>query len=272
MTVRRIDEGEAAARLGITRDALRWRRRCGTAPKHRLVGRKIMYDVAAVDEYKAKLAEAASAADNTHVLDMFTPRVGETATTDEVCELLQIDHDPWVLDKVLKRHGDEMAAAGWDAAAGTFTRQAIIRIAMRLRASTSPRAARIAKAAKAGSRLMRFDHGTRSQQCASILDRATALAEQVRDDDPGEVWSALNRLDRHVLTGVAVALAAMVDIDKPGVMRFLRSLAPGGSSAEGLQRLVPTRETTDGLPLSALDQIVADEEADAAEAEGEGAA
>ncbi|QAY02783.1 MerR-like helix-turn-helix DNA binding domain protein [Mycobacterium phage Shaobing] len=261
MSARRIDEGEAAARLGITRDALRHRRRRGAAPAHRLVGRKIMYDVAALDRYAAALAETATAADNTHVLDMFTPRVGETATADEVRALLRIDHDPCVLDKVLKRHRDELAAAGWDAAAGTFTRQAIIRVALLLRASTSPRAARIAKAAKAGSKVISFDHGPRSQQCASILDRAMALAEQVRDDDPGEVWAALNRLDRHVLTGAAVALAAMVDIDAPGITRYLRVLA-GGGAAEGLQRLVPTRETTDGVPLSVLDQIAADDEAD----------
>ncbi|QTF82049.1 hypothetical protein SEA_FEFFERHEAD_50 [Mycobacterium phage Fefferhead] len=253
MKGKQLDEGEAAARLGITRNALRWRRRSGVAPKHRLVGRKIMYDAAALSEY-------ATAVDNTHVLDMFAPRVGETATAAEVCRLLRVDHND-VLRNVLDRHGDELAADGWDKAAGTFTRRAIIRIALLVRASTSPRAERIAKAAEVGGRLISFDHGPRAQQCVHILDRAMQLAEQIRDDDPGEIWAALHKVDRHTLTGVAVALAAMVDIDAPGVTKWLRSLAPGGAVA-GLQRLVPTRETTDGMPLSVLDQITADDEAD----------
>ncbi|APD18215.1 hypothetical protein SEA_HAMMY_52 [Mycobacterium phage Hammy] len=253
MRAAQIDEAEAAARLGITRNALRWRRRSGTAPKYRLVGRKIMYDAAALGEY-------VTAVDNTHVLDMFTPRVGETATAADVCRLLRIDHGD-VLRNILDRHGDELAADGWDRVAGTFTRRAIIRVALLVRSSTSPRAARIAKAAKAGSKVISFDHGPRAQQCTHIFDRALLLAEQIRDDDPGEVWAALNKLDRHVLQGVTVALAALVDVDAAGITSWLRGLA-GGGAVEGLQRLVPTRETTDGVPLSVLDQIEADDEAD----------
>ncbi|ASR87220.1 WhiB family transcription factor [Mycobacterium phage LastHope] len=249
-----LSEADAAVRLGITRNALRWRRRSGTAPEHRLVGRKIMYDVAALDEY-------ASAVDNTHVLDMFTPRVGDTATADEVCRLLRIDQSD-VLGKVLKRHGDELAAHGWDRHSGTFTRRAIIQVALLVRSSTSARAARIAKAATAGSRPISFAHGPRSQQCTHILERAFDLGTEVRDDDPGEVWARLRKLDRHTLTGVAVALAAMVDVEAAGITRYLRELSSGGPAADGLQQLVPTRETTDGVPLSVLDQIEADDEAD----------
>ncbi|ASR85351.1 hypothetical protein SEA_TIERRA_53 [Mycobacterium phage Tierra] len=208
-----------------------------------------------------KRAERGRIAENTDVLDMFKPAVGGTATTDEVCRLLRIEYRP-SLANVLTRHGDELTAAGWDRAAGTFTRRAIIRIALLLRPSTSQRAARIAKAAKAGNKLISFDHSPRSQQCVHILERALDLSTQVRDDDPGEVWAALRRLDRHTLTGVAVALAAMVDVDASGVTKYLRSLGVGHGGAEGLQRLVPTRDTTDGLPLSALDQIEAEDEAD----------
>lgn len=254
MTITQLGEGEAAVRLGITRNALRWRRRSGTAPEHQLVGRKIMYDVAALDEY-------ATAVDNTHVLDMFAPRIGDAATADEVCRLLQIDQSD-VLGKVLKRHGDELTAHGWDRAAGTFTRRSVIQIALLVRSSTSARAARIAKAAKAGSRPISFDHSSRSQQCTHILERAFDLSTEVRDDDPGEVWARLRKLDRHTLTGVAVALAAMVDVEAAGITKYLREIAGGGPAAGGLQRLVPTRETTDGVPLSVLDQIEADDEAD----------
>ncbi|QAX95591.1 hypothetical protein I5H03_gp055 [Mycobacterium phage Nibb] len=208
-----------------------------------------------------KREERSRIAANTGVLDMFRPRVGKTATTDEVCRLLRVDYGI-VLRHVLNRHRDELIADGWDRAAGTFTRRSIIRLSLLLRASTSPRAARIAKAARAGSKVISFDHAPRSQHCANVLDRAFALAEQIRDDDPGEVWAALNRLDRHTLTAVTVALAAMVDVDSSGATRWLRTLAAGGGGAEGLQQLVPTRETSDGLPLSVLDQIEADDEAD----------
>lgn len=250
----RLGEGEAAIRLGITRNALRWRRRSGTAPAHQLVGRKIMYDVAALDEY-------ATAVDNTHVLDMFAPRIGDTATAGEVCRLLRIDEGD-VLGKVIGRHGDELAALGWDRKAGTFTRQAIIHISLLVRSSTSARAARIAKAAKAGSRPISFTHSPHSQQCTHMLERAFDLATEVRDDDPGEVWARLRKLDRHTLTGVAIALAAIVDVEGAGATRYLRRLAHGGPAGEGLQRLVPTRESTDGVPLSVLDQIEAADEAD----------
>ncbi|ASR85254.1 hypothetical protein I5H06_gp50 [Mycobacterium phage SirPhilip] len=218
-------------------------------------------EAATVAERRArKRAERGHIAANTGVLDMFKPRVGKTATTDEVCRLLRVDYRD-VLRNVLTRHGDELTADGWDRAAGTFTRRAIIRVALLVRPSTSPRAARIAKAAKAGTKVISFDHAPRSPHSAKILDRAFGLAEQIRDDDPGEVWAALNKLDRHTLTGVTVALAALVDVDAAGVTKWLRSLGNGGG-AEGLQRLVPTRETSDGLPLSVLDQIEADDEAD----------
>ncbi|QJD50454.1 MerR-like helix-turn-helix DNA binding domain protein [Mycobacterium phage Chris] len=208
-----------------------------------------------------KREERSRIAANTGVLDMFRPRVGKTATTDEVCRLLRVDYGI-VLRHVLNRHRDELAADGWDSAAGTFTRRSIIRLALLLRASTSPRAARIAKAARAGSKVISFDHAPRSQHCANVLDGAFALAEKIRDDDPGEVWASLNRLDRHGLTALTVALAAMVDVDSAGATRWLRSLSGGRGGPEGLQHLVPTRETTDGLPLSVLDQIEADDEAD----------
>ncbi|QFG09438.1 hypothetical protein I5H08_gp049 [Mycobacterium phage Yuna] len=215
---------------------------------------------AAADARRARRRdERGRIAENTDVLDMFKPGVGATATTDEVCRLLRVDYRTG-LRNVLNRHGDELVAAGWDKGAGTFTRSAVIRVALLLRPATSPRAARIAKAAKAGSKLISFDHAPRSQQCASILDRAFSLAEQIRDDDPGEVWAALNRLDRHAVQGMAVALAAMVPVDQPGLTKWLRSL--GDTATGGLQQLVPTRDTTTGLPLSVLDQIEADDEAD----------
>ncbi|QFP94838.1 hypothetical protein SEA_MARSHAWN_52 [Mycobacterium phage Marshawn] len=208
--------------------------------------------------------ERSRVAANTGVLDMFKPRVGKTATTDEVCRLLRIDYRD-VLRNVLNRHGDELAADGWDRAAGAFTRRAIIRVALLVRASSSPRAGRIAKAAKTGSKLIAFDHAPRSQQCAAVLDRSFTLAERLRDDDPGEVWAALNKLDRHTVQAMAVALAAMVPIDSPGVTRWLRTLGAANNGADGLQHLVPTRETSTGLPLSVLDQIEADDEADHAD-------
>ena len=188
-------------------------------------------------------AERDAVAGNTFVLDMFKPAIGGVATTDEVCRLLRVGYRP-NLCNVLNRHGDELVSDGWDRAAGTFTRRAVIRMAMLLRPSTSARAARIAKAARAGIRLLSFDHPAREQQCASVLNRAFALAEDVRDDDPGEVWAGLRKLDRHVLAGVAVTLAAMVDIDAPGATRYLRELAGGDAApVDGVRRLVPPHTT-----------------------------
>uniref|UniRef100_A0AAU8GPJ6 Helix-turn-helix DNA binding domain protein n=1 Tax=Mycobacterium phage Pharb TaxID=3136626 RepID=A0AAU8GPJ6_9VIRU len=206
-----------------------------------------------------KRDERSRIAANTGVLDLFKPRVGEVATADEVCRLLRIE-GRGSLRNVINRHGDELAADGWDRATNTFTRRAIIRVALMLRPSSSPRAGRIAMAAKAGSKVISFNHAPLSRMTQGALDRAYELAAQVRDDDPGEVWAALNKVDRHTLQAMAVALAALTPIEEPGVTRYLRSLAGGGNPAAGLARLVPTRETSDGVPLSALDQIEADDE------------
>ncbi|AEK09863.1 hypothetical protein SEA_SHEDLOCKHOLMES_53 [Mycobacterium phage ShedlockHolmes] len=218
-----------------------------------------MTSIEVAERRARKREERGRIAANTGVLDLFRPRIGEVASAEEVCRLLAIE-SRGSLRNVLNRHGDELAADGWDRAANTFTRRAVIRIALMLRASSSPRAGRIAMAAKAGSKVISFDHAPLSRMTQGVLDRAYELAAQVRDEDPGEVWAALGRLDRHTLQGVAVALAALTPIESSGVTRYLRSLAGGGNPAAGLARLVPTRETSDGMPLSLLDQIEADDE------------
>ncbi|WP_006246613.1 hypothetical protein [Mycolicibacterium tusciae] len=72
------------------------------------------------------------------------------------------------------------------------------------------------------------------------MDTALETAERVREDH-AEVWRTLSGLDRDDLQAVAVALAAMVTLDQPGILRWLQAL-PGGdrpSAASGLAMIVP---------------------------------
>lgn len=197
---------------------------------------------------------------NTPVLDYCPQHVGETLTTDEVCELFGVIYDP-TLRHSLDRHGDELRADGWDHEAGTFTRRAVLRLAMMFRSSTSLMASRIAKAAEDYHRLIKFTSSPEQVRRADdTLSLAFDLVEQVHDDDPAEVWARLGKLDDYALKSAVVALSALVPEDLP-VLGWLARLAPEGAmmnrAAMGLALLLPTPESADGVPSSAISEGLA---------------
>ncbi|WNM74138.1 hypothetical protein SEA_NERGAL_47 [Mycobacterium Phage Nergal] len=194
---------------------------------------------------------------NTAVLDEFEPAIGDQATTEQTAELLGVTPYSATLRNVLNRHRDELIADGWDQAKGTFTRRAIIRLALIMR---SDKAKAIAEAAGARYRVISFSAGEKLRhvrRCQAVMDQALEVAERVKDDDPAEVWAALNGLDRYTLQAVAVALGAMVPLDQPGTLQWLSALpsryarhSDQSLAASGLALIVPTPETADGVPLS----------------------
>jgi hypothetical protein len=204
-------------------------------------------------------------AGRTFVLDDFEPAIGEVASTAEVCALLKVDAST-TLRNVTRRHGDELAADGWNQTKGTYTRRAIIRVALMLRGQTSPRAGLIAEALGARKRPLKFAGGDELanvrhiRQCQVFVAKAFEAVERIRDDDPAELWADLNDLDVYSLQGLVMALAALVPDDTRGLGDWLRAFKVGvrpraeGGLASGLSLLVPTKESADGgIPVGRLD-------------------
>ncbi|MDM2104777.1 hypothetical protein PP405_14325 [Mycobacteroides abscessus] len=192
---------------------------------------------------------------NASVLDHCPQQIGETLAVAEVCELLGVLHNP-TLRKVLERHGDELRANGWDPEEGTFTRAAVIRVALMLRPSTSLMAGRIAKAVKDFDRLIKFELTTeQSMIAADVLDEAIELTERVREQDPAEVWTQLGKLDDYTIKSVVIALAAMVRTEDTTALDWLGSLVPASAlyrPVNGLALLLPVPDTADGVAMSAI--------------------
>lgn len=192
---------------------------------------------------------------NASVLDHCPQQIGETLGVAEVCELLGVLHNP-TLRKVLERHGDELRANGWDPEEGTFTRAAVIRVALMLRPSTSLMAGRIAKAVKDFDRLIKFELTTeQSMIAADVLDEAIELTERVREQDPAEVWAQLGKLDDYTIKSVVIALAAMVRTEDTTALDWLGSLVPASAlyrPVNGLALLLPVPDTADGVAISAI--------------------
>lgn len=212
--------------------------------------------------HERKRERRGALAANTAVLDRFEPLVGESATTSEVRALLGISAT--TLRNALNRHSDELRADGWDLTADTFTRRAVIRLALILR---SPNAKAIAEAAGARYRVMKFTPGERLRhvrRCQAIMDQSLEIAEAIKDEDPAENWQTLNGLDRYTLQGIVVALGALVQLDAAGHMHWLAALPPRhgwggngrdprGGAASGLSMIIPTPDTCNGVPVSQLD-------------------
>lgn len=192
---------------------------------------------------------------NASVLDHCPQQIGETLGVAEVCELLGVLHNP-TLRKVLERHGDELRANGWDPEEGTFTRAAVIRVALMLRPSTSLMAGRIAKAVKDFDRLIKFELTTeQSMIAADVLDEAIELTERVREQDPAEVWAQLGKFDDYTIKSVVIALAAMVRTEDTTALDWLGSLVPASAlyrPVNGLALLLPVPDTADGVAMSAI--------------------
>lgn len=196
---------------------------------------------------------------NTSILDDFIGDT-ETLTTRELCELLHIRADT-TMRNVMRYHRDELEADGYNpvgdpAGGGTFNRRAIIRVAMMVRKPTSQIAGKIAEAAGARYERIAFgdgNNGAHASRCSSIIDRAAAVAVAVHDEDPAEVWAELNGLDRYTLQGVVVTLAAMVPVDQPHktLLQWVGQLS--SSNAAGMTKLIPSRRSATGLPLSLVD-------------------
>lgn len=211
-------------------------------------------------------------ADDTYVLGALGMNIRDGATFDEVRELFGVKYE--TLRSVTRCHGDELAADGWDPQAQTFSHRAVIRVALLLRPSTSSVSARIhdvfglralmsegaraaktrrhkaAKVAQSKRRETASAADMHIKRCQTLIDQASKLVTQVRDEDPLDVWMGLDQLDGYDLRAMTMTLAALVPDGLGGLGAWLRDIKPPdfevdkpkSERAVGLSVLVPARE------------------------------
>ncbi|AOT23176.1 hypothetical protein SEA_TAQUITO_56 [Mycobacterium phage Taquito] len=201
---------------------------------------------------------------NTEVLDDFGITT-QIVTTDELCSVLRIV--PQALRNILRTHRQELLDAGYSPEdGGWFTREAVMRVALLLRPTTSAVAGQIAEAA--GMRYTRITFGgggAHASRCSAIIDQAVDVAQRVHEECPAELWHDLTKMNRYELQALAVALAAMVPVDeasKNELLGWVAGLADNndhrakGGIPSGMAQLIPTKATADGVPPTKLDDFL----------------
>ncbi|EHB45816.1 MULTISPECIES: hypothetical protein [Mycolicibacterium] len=91
----------------------------------------------------------------------------------------------------------------------------------------------------------------RINQCHRLYRKALGVVGDVHDRSPDELWHSLQQTDRYELMALVVALAALIDDEKPSPGGWLRRLSTptgkrkDGSIRRGLALLIPMRQNTD---------------------------
>ncbi|AER47619.1 hypothetical protein DS6A_65 [Mycobacterium phage DS6A] len=165
-----------------------------------------------------------------------------------------------VLSVLTVQHRDELTEAGYEYAAGLFSRRAILHVALLLAPGQSDRADMLRRTLGDWASDRPFRPGSaptavvteHEVACRDLIGKASELVEQVHDGDAGQAWADLEALDRHTLQGLAVALAAMVNTEEPVLRHCLIraglrageiegvAVHPSRAAAFGLAALVPT--------------------------------
>lgn len=149
---------------------------------------------------------------------------------------------------LLRSHRDEFIEDGWTAANrygdDLWTDQAVVRAALLLDGAKSAVAAEIRYLLDVDGLPVAFSsRDYRIKQCEKVFERAMAVVGDVHgESSPVAVWRELQQMPRYELQALAVALAALVPDDVPGLGEYLRELAgKRDSSAAGLALLIPQR-------------------------------
>lgn len=149
---------------------------------------------------------------------------------------------------LLRSHRDEFIEDGWTASNrygdDLWTDQAVVRAALLLDGAKSAVAAEIRYLLDVDGLPVAFPtRDYRIKQCEKVFERAMAVVGDVHgESSPVAVWRELQQMPRYELQALAVALAALVPDDVPGLGEYLRELAgKRDSSAAGLALLIPQR-------------------------------
>ncbi|MFA5707786.1 hypothetical protein [Mycolicibacterium sp.] len=170
--------------------------------------------------------------------------------------------------KVLQRHREEFISDGWSDTDpygrphDFWTDQAVVRAGLLLEGSAV--AAQLRHLLGEGTLPLVYSlSDTRINECQQLYRKALVVVGDVHDLSPDELWHNMQQTDRYELMALVVALAALVDYDKPSPGTWLRALSTptgkpkDGSVRRGLALLIPARQSIDDRrqprPGAALD-------------------
>jgi len=223
--IRDREDREAEDREALRREARQQARRRARQRRDKLASRVDVLDELRVGQPE-RLAKAPTIAD---VAAFFGISTGSLVT-------------------ILRWHRDEFIEDGWVAANRSgddlWTDQAVVRAALLLDGVKSAVAAEIRYLLDVEGLPVAFcSRGYRIKQCESVFERAMAVVGDVHgESSPVAVWRELQLMPRYELQALAVALAALVPDDIPGLGEYLRELAGASDSiAAGLALLIPQR-------------------------------
>lgn len=153
------------------------------------------------------------------------------------------------LSRLLRTFPEEFAHDGWTAPGSRggkdrWTDRAVVRAALLLDDVQSVPAAEIRYLLGVDALPVAFcSRDRRIKQCEKVFADAMAVVEDVHgESSPVEVWRRFQEMPRYELQALAVALAALVPDDVPGMGAFLREIGgQHGHVAEGLAQLIPLR-------------------------------
>ena len=185
--------------------------------------------------------------------------VPEGAGIDQIAEYFGISRSGVL--SITKRYGTELREVGYIPGFGqmksSFSRRAVLHVAMLLRPNTSDVAKKLRM--KMG---VWVDHKPTAEDlshrgsCKGAIDKAIETIANVRDIDPHDMWTDLNRLDRWQIQAVAVALATMVpdDLTISQLQHYLTDMSKhyrwetgdNPAAAHGLTKLTPQRPARGG--------------------------
>jgi hypothetical protein len=183
--------------------------------------------------------------------DLEPPILRDDLTPAEVSDYFGVSRSTLLV--IARRHLAELLQVGYQQSAGpkaaTYSRRAILHVALIMRPSTSKRANEIVTAlgvrrGTSGNVGLRVPPLEKVVECRELLERVYGVAEAVREEDPSEVWAELSTAGKRELQGMVVALSALVPLDQPGLRRWLSEMGSrytdaDDSSAMGLALLIP---------------------------------
>ncbi|MBU8840649.1 hypothetical protein [Mycolicibacterium goodii] len=228
--------------------------------------RKAAYHQRERDRIKRnKLSRIVGVLDELNPLDRPLPR-----TLAEVAEFYEVDQR--AVESVLHRHREEFESDGWCehnphrpfGLCDYWPAQAVVRAGLLLQ--RSPVADQLRHLLGEGTLPLVYSlSDARIEECQRLYRQALTVVGDVHDVSPDELWHTLQQTNRYELMSMVVALAALVDYDKPNPGAWLRALSTptgrrkDGSIRRGLALLIPVRHSTDdrlqpraGAALAAL--------------------
>jgi hypothetical protein len=198
-------------------------------------------------EEKARDARLEASAGRADLVDL----EDDSSTVANVCVYLGVSRE--MVFGITKRYGHELRSVGYIPGTGSqrsaFTRRSVLHVAMLLPAKVGGRPRELREKLGVWTDKKPAIHDmSHMGSCRAAIEKAIETIDNVREIDPADVWTDLNRLDRWQLQAIVITLAAMIP-DNLTVRRLTAYLLDISSMhregdpnpAHGLLKLTPPR-------------------------------